>query len=248
MLAGIRDILLITTPEHAADFRKLLGDGSQWGIRLGYAVQPKPEGLAQAFLIGAEFFRGHPSCLVLGDNLFYGHGLSEALQKVTQRSAGATVFGYRVETPERYGVVAFNEDGDATSIEEKPAQPKSNWAVIGLYFYDETVVDRARSLKRSVRGEYEITDLNRTYLEDGLLRVERLGRGYAWFDAGTHTALLEAAEFVHVLQRRQGQLVSAPEEVSFNAGWISAKDLTRAAERLGNTDYGRRLAALGQHP
>ena len=249
MLAGIRDVLVITTPEHAADFKKLLGDGSQWGMRLGYAVQPKPEGLAQAFLIGAEFVRGYPSCLVLGDNLLYGHGLSEALRKVTQRSTGATVFGYQVETPERYGVVAFNEDGDATSIEEKPAQPKSNWAVIGLYFYDETVVDRAMSLKRSARGEYEITDLNRTYLDDGLLRVELLGRGYAWFDAGTHTALLEAAEFVHVLQRRQGQLVSAPEEVSFNAGWISAgKDLSRAAQRLGHTDYGRRLAALGQAP
>jgi glucose-1-phosphate thymidylyltransferase len=244
MLGRIRDFLVITAPEHAARFKEVLGDGAQWGIRLDYTVQPKPEGLAQAFLIGADFVRGHPSCLALGDNFLYGHGLSEELQRVSQRSAGATVFGYRVDDPEHYGVVAFNEDGLATSIEEKPAKPKSNWAVIGLYFYDETVIDRAKSLKRSARGEYEITDLNSSYLEEGLLRVEQLGRGYAWFDAGTHTALLEAAEFVHVLQRRQGQLIAAPEEIAFNAGWITANDLTRHAEWLRNTDYGRKLVAL----
>jgi glucose-1-phosphate thymidylyltransferase len=248
MLAGIRDYLVITTPEHAANFKELLGDGSQWGIRFDYAVQPSPEGLAQAFLIGADFIRGYPCCLVLGDNLLYGHGLPEELQKATQRSTGATVFGYQVEKPECYGVVSLDKDGGVISIEEKPIQPKSNWAMIGLYFYDETVVDRAKSLKRSARGEYEITDLNKTYLDDGLLWVERLGRGYAWFDAGTYAALLEAAEFVHVLQRRQGQLVSAPEEISFRAGWISASDLAREAERLGNTDYGRKLAALIQAP
>ncbi len=246
MLAGIRDILIITTPEQKASFKGLLGNGSQWGVRLEYAVQPKHEGLAQAFLIGADFVRGHPSCLVLGDNLLYGHGLSVELQRVSQRSAGATVFAYRVEDPERYGVIAFDKNGRATSIEEKPAQPKSNWAVIGLYFYDETVVDRAKSLKRSARGEYEITDLIRSYLEEGSLQVEQLGRGYAWFDAGTHAALLEAAEFVHVLQRRQGQLIAAPEEIAFNAGWITANDLAKHAERLRNTDYGRKLAALSQ--
>jgi glucose-1-phosphate thymidylyltransferase len=244
MLAGIRDCLVITTPEQATNFKKLLGDGAQWGLQLDYAVQAKPEGLAQAFLIGADFVRGFPSCLVLGDNLLYGHGLSDELQRVGQRSAGATVFGYQVENPERYGVVAFDRDGRATSIEEKPAQPKSNWAVIGLYFYDETVIDRAKKLKRSARGEYEITDLNRSYLEEDLLRVERLGRGYAWFDAGSHATLLEAAEFVYVLQRRQGQLIAAPEEIAFNASWITANDLAKQAEALRNTDYGRKLLAL----
>jgi glucose-1-phosphate thymidylyltransferase len=242
MLAGIRDILVITTPEHASAFRTLLGDGAQWGIRLDYAVQPKPEGLAQAFLIGADFIAGHPSCLVLGDNLLYGHGLPEELQSASQNPDGASIFGYRVEDPQRYGVVAFDEQGHAASIEEKPAQPKSNWAVIGLYFYDETVVDRARSLKPSQRGEYEITGLNGSYLADGALRVKLLGRGYAWFDAGSHAALLEAAEFVHVLQRRQGQLIAAPEEIAFYAGWISADDLAQQAERLGHTEYGRMLA------
>jgi len=244
MLAGIRDCLVITTPEQAGDFKQLLGDGAQWGIRIDYAVQPRPEGLAQAFLIGADFVKDHPVCLVLGDNLLYGHGLSEELQRVNRQSSGATVFGYQVEDPQRYGVVGFDRHGAATSIEEKPTQPASNWAVIGLYFYDETVVGRAKDLKRSARGEYEITDLNKSYLADGLLRVERLGRGYAWFDAGTHAALLEAAEFVHVLQRRQGQLIAAPEEIAFNAGWITADDLAAQAERLNNTDYGTKLAAL----
>jgi glucose-1-phosphate thymidylyltransferase len=246
MLAGIRDILVITTPEHATNFRDALGDGSQWGIQLNYAVQPRPEGLAQAFVIGADFVRGHPACLVLGDNLLYGHGLSEQLHRVSQNSIGATVFGYQVEDPERYGVVDFDLQGRATSIEEKPIKPKSNWAVIGLYFYDDTVTDRAGRLVRSARGEYEITDLNRSYLDDGLLQVERLGRGYAWFDAGTHTALLQAAEFVHVLQRRQGQLIASPEEIAFNSGWISVDDLIRQAERLQKTDYGQKLISLSK--
>jgi glucose-1-phosphate thymidylyltransferase len=242
MLAGIRDILVITTPEHAAGFKQVLGDGSQWGISLSYAVQKKPEGLAQAFLIGAEFLDGQPCCLVLGDNLLYGHGLSEELQHASRDPEGATVFGYRVEDPQRYGVVTFDADGRPLSIEEKPAQPKSDWAVIGLYFYDATVVERAKALKPSKRGEYEITDLHASYLADGALRVRQLGRGYAWFDAGTHTALLEAAEFVHVLQRRQGQLIAAPEEIAFSAGWIGADDMARQVDRLRNTDYGRKLA------
>jgi glucose-1-phosphate thymidylyltransferase len=246
MLAGIRDCLIITAPEQLENFRQLLGNGTQWGIRLHYAVQPKPEGLAQAFLIGADFVRGYPACMALGDNLLYGHGLSDQLQRVSESPTGATVFGYQVDDPQRYGVIGFDQNGRATSIEEKPAQPKSNWAVIGLYFYDETVVDRAKSLKRSARLEYEITDLNKSYLNDGLLQVERLGRGYAWFDAGTHTALLEAAEFVHVLQRRQGQLIAAPEEIAFNAGWITVDDLAKLAEPLKNTDYGRKLASLYQ--
>jgi glucose-1-phosphate thymidylyltransferase len=244
MLAGIRDCLVITAPEQAANFKKLLGDGSQWGIRLDYAVQPEPAGIAQAFLIGAEFLHGHPACLVLGDNILYGHGLAHELQRVSQYTAGATVFSYQVDDPQRYGVVAFGKDDRATSIEEKPAHPKSNWAIIGLYFYDETVVDRAKRLKRSARLEYEITDLNTNYLREGLLKVERLGRGYAWFDAGTHAALLEAAEFVNVLQRRQGQLIASPEEIAFNAGWITSNDLAAQAGRLKNTDYGRKLMAM----
>ena len=242
MLAGIRDVLVITTPEHAASFRTLFGDGAQWGIKLSYAMQPKPEGLAQALLIGADFIAGEPCCLVLGDNLVYGHGLAAELQRAGGQAEGATIFGYRVENPERYGVVAFDQQGRASSIEEKPAQPRSSWAVIGLYFYDRTAVARARALKPSQRGEYEITDLNASYLADGALRVGLLGRGYAWFDAGNHAALLEAAEFVHVLQRRQGQLIAAPEEIAFHAGWISADDLARQAKRLGDTEYGRMLA------
>ncbi len=246
MLAGIREILVITTPKEQEHFKALLGDGAQWGIQFDYAIQPNPEGLAQAFVIAEKFLGGCPSCLVLGDNLLYGDGLSAELKKVAQPAAGATVFGYRVEDPGRYGVITFDSDGCATSIEEKPAQPRSNWAVIGLYFYDETVVERAKGLKRSKRDEYEITDLNRSYLDDGLLRVERLGRGYAWFDAGTHAALLEAGEFVHVLQRRQGHLIASPEEISFSAGWITAADLAKHCERFKNTEYGRKLAALGQ--
>jgi glucose-1-phosphate thymidylyltransferase len=241
MLAGIRDIMIITTPADQPSFTKLLGTGKQWGVRLEYAVQPEPNGLAQAFVIAADFVRGYPSCLVLGDNLLYGHGLSEALRQAGKRREGATVFGYRVEDPERYGVVAFDGEGRATSIEEKPQRPKSHWAVIGLYFYDERVVDFAMDLRPSARGEYEITDLNNIYLQQQQLHVEQLGRGYAWFDAGTHESLLEAAEFVRVLQSRQGQLIASPEEIAFHEGWISRADLENAAKRLGNTKYGRAL-------
>jgi glucose-1-phosphate thymidylyltransferase len=244
MLAGIREILIITTPEHQSAFKALLGDGAQWGLAIEYAVQPSPDGLAQAFLIGADFLAGHPSCLVLGDNLIYGHSLSEAVAHASARTTGATVFGHRVQDPERYGVVAFDADGRATSIEEKPARPKSHWAVIGLYFYDETVVDRAREVKPSKRGELEITDLNNLYLADGALQVERLGRGFAWFDAGTHASLLEAASFVQVLQNRQDQLIASPEEIAHAAGWITADALAAHARALAKSDYGRALQAL----
>lgn len=244
MLAGIRDILIITTPEQGPAFQQLLGDGRRWGIALSYADQPKPEGLAQAFVIGASFIGSDPSCLVLGDNIIYGHGLSERLRAADCREYGATVFAYHVENPRRYGVVAFDGAGQATSIEEKPAEPKSDWAVIGLYFYDSTVVERARGLRPSARGEYEITDLNNIYLADGLLNVESLGRGFAWFDAGTHASLLEAAEFVRLVQGRQRQLIASPEEIAYASGWISADDLLRLAEELGKTEYGRALASL----
>jgi glucose-1-phosphate thymidylyltransferase len=244
MLAGIREILIITTPKHQSAFKALLGDGGQWGLAIEYAVQPSPEGLAQAFLIGADFLAGHPSCLVLGDNLIYGHSLSEAVAHASARTTGATVFGHRVQDPERYGVVAFDADGRATSIEEKPAKPKSHWAVIGLYFYDGTVVDRAREVKPSKRGELEITDLNNLYLAEGRLQVERLGRGFAWFDAGTHASLLEAASFVQVLQNRQDQLIASPEEIAHAAGWITADELAAHARALAKSDYGRALQAL----
>jgi glucose-1-phosphate thymidylyltransferase len=244
MLAGIRDILIITTPEDAESFRRMLGDGARWGLSLSYAVQPQPGGLAQAYLIGDRFVGRDPSCLVLGDNLLYGHGLSEMLERATGTTSGATVFAYRVDDPQRYGVVAFDDDGRAQSIEEKPAHPKSDWAVIGLYFYDGTAADRARSLKPSRRGELEITDLNATYLRDGALRVEALGRGFAWFDAGTHASLLEAAEFIHVVQRRQRHLIASPEEIAYAAGWISREEFARQAERLAKTEYGRALAAV----
>jgi glucose-1-phosphate thymidylyltransferase len=243
MLAGIREILIITTPEDQPAFKRLLGAGQQWGVALDYAVQPEPNGLAQAFVIGADFVRGHPSCLVLGDNLLYGHGLPEALRRASERRDGATVFGYRVEDPARYGVVTIDESGQAMALEEKPAAPTSNWAVIGLYFYDESVVERAKAVKPSARGEYEITDLTRLYLDDRSLAVEFLGRGFAWFDAGTHTSLLEAAEFVRVLQKRQGQLIASPEEVAFANGWIEARQIEEAAARYKN-DYGRALLDL----
>jgi glucose-1-phosphate thymidylyltransferase len=245
MLAGIRDILIITTPEDLPAFERLLGTGRQWGLRLEYAVQPRPEGLAQAFLIGEAFVRGHPSCLVLGDNLLYGHGLPDALRRASERRDGATIFGYRVDNPERYGVVALDGEARPIDIEEKPARPKSRWAVIGLYFYDESVVERAKAVRPSGRNEYEITDLNRLYLADGSLHVELLGRGYAWFDAGTHTSLLEAAEFIRVLQTRQGQLIASPEEIAFSSGWIGAQDLEVAGAKINN-DYGRALVALAR--
>jgi glucose-1-phosphate thymidylyltransferase len=246
MLSDIREVMIITTPEDAESFRRMLGDGSQWGIALRYAVQPKPGGLAQAYLIGAPFVGNEPSCLVLGDNLLYGHGLSDMLRRAGARTTGATVFAYRVEDPARYGVVEMGDDGRALSIEEKPAEPKSDWAVIGLYYYDGTVVDRAKGLRPSRRGELEITDLNATYLRDGALQVEPLGRGFAWFDAGTHASLLEAAEFIHVVQRRQRSLIASPEEIAYSAGWISAADFARQAERLSKTEYGRALAAVLQ--
>jgi glucose-1-phosphate thymidylyltransferase len=244
MLAGLRDILIITTPEQAPAFQQLLGDGSRWGIALSYAQQPKPDGLAQAFVIGADFIAGDPSCLVLGDNIVYGHGLTERLAAAADQGDGATIFAYHVEDPQRFGVVTYGSDGKATAIEEKPAKPKSDWAVIGLYFYDATVVERARALKPSERGEYEITDLNNSYLADGTLTVEPLGRGFAWFDAGTHGSLLEAAQFVQLIQGRQRQLIASPEEIAFASGWITADDLAHLAHDLGKTEYGRALAAI----
>jgi glucose-1-phosphate thymidylyltransferase len=244
MLAGIRETLIITTPEDASSFRRLLGGGEQWGLDLSYAVQPKPDGLAQAFVIAAEFLAGDPCCLVLGDNVFYGHGMSQILRRADEQATGATIFAFRVDDPQRYGVVAFDAKGTALSVEEKPAQPKSSWAVVGLYFYDDTVVQRAGGLKPSARGEYEITDLNNTYLADGTLSVETLGRGFAWFDAGTHASLLEAAEFISVVQGRQRQLIASPEEIAFNAGWIGADDLAVQAKRMGDTGYARMLRAL----
>jgi glucose-1-phosphate thymidylyltransferase len=246
MLAGIRQVLIITTPQDAAGFQRVLGTGDQWGLAFSYAVQPSPDGLAQAYMIGAAFVGDDPSCLVLGDNLLYGHGISEKLRRGSRRTAGATVFAYQVEDPQRYGVVEFDADGHARSIEEKPPQPKSDWAVIGLYFYDGTAVERARTLKPSARGEYEITDLNMSYLEEGTLHVEPLGRGFAWFDAGTHASLLEAAEFIHVVQRRQRHLIASPEEIAYAAGWISADDLARQIRRLAKTEYGKALSGLLQ--
>jgi glucose-1-phosphate thymidylyltransferase len=241
MLAGIREVLIITTPHDQAAFRHLLGDGSQWGMRLEYAAQPSPDGLAQAFVIGADFIRGGPSCLILGDNIIYGAGLAEVLRSTSARREGATIFGYSVENPEIYGVIEFDKENRVLSIEEKPKQPKSNWAAIGLYFYDESVVDVAKTLKKSARGEYEITDLNNIYVREGRLSVERLGRGFAWLDAGGYDTLLDAAEFIRVLQRRQGHLIAAPEEIAFNNGWIDAEGLKAQAARFSKTTYGARL-------
>jgi glucose-1-phosphate thymidylyltransferase len=241
MLAQIRDVLIITTPQDQAAFKHLLGDGTQWGMRLDYAVQPSPDGLAQAFVIGADFVRGHPSCLILGDNILYGAGLAERLRAAGAQRDGATIFGYSVEDPERYGVIEFDGDNRVLSIEEKPKQPKSNWAAIGVYFYDESVIERVKAIKPSGRGEYEITDLNNLYVQDGKLAVERLGRGFAWLDAGTYDSLLEAAEFIRVLQHRQGQLIAAPEEIAFHNGWIDATGLKAQAARFAKTKYGARL-------
>jgi len=248
MLAGIREVLVITTPHDSAAFRHLLGDGSQWGMSISYAVQPEPKGLAQAFTIGADFVAGGPSCLVLGDNIFFGHGLPEVLDRARKRQSGATVFAYHVVDPERYGVVDFNAAMKALSIEEKPAEPKSNWAVTGLYFYDEQVVDIARSIEPSDRGELEITDVNRTYLERGQLNVEVMGRGYAWLDTGTPDSLLEASEFVGTLERRQGTKIACPEEIAWRSGFIDDAGLERSAARLGKgayADYLRSLPELG---
>ena len=244
MLAGIRDILIITTPEDRAAFEGLLGDGRRWGLQLSYAVQPRPEGLAQAFIIGAEFLAGGPCALVLGDNIYYGHGLPLRLEAAARRTEGATVFAYHVTDPQRYGVVAFDDEGRALSIEEKPARPKSNWAVTGLYFYDAEVVDIARAIKPSARGELEITDVNAAYLARGRLTVERLGRGFAWLDTGTPDSLLEASEFVRALEKRQGFRISCPEEIAYKLGYISGDELAALGEKLSHSDYGRYLLNL----
>ena len=246
MLAGIREVLVISTPQDTPRFNDLLGDGSQWGMHIEYMVQPSPDGLAQAFVLGETFLGGQPSALVLGDNIFYGHDLVQQLHRASQRQHGATVFAYQVHDPERYGVVAFNAQGQATSIEEKPAQPKSHHAVTGLYFYDQQVCDIAKSLKPSPRGELEITDLNRVYLEQGQLHVEKMGRGYAWLDTGTHDSLHEAAGFVATLQKRQGVMIACPEEIAYRQGWINAEQVLALAKGLGKSGYGDYLNRMIQ--
>lgn len=241
MLAGVREILIISTPEDLPSFHKLLKDGSQYGVKLGYAEQASPDGLAQAFIIGEEFIDGKNSCLILGDNIFYGQHFSDKLLSAMARQQGATVFGYHVADPERFGVVEFNSSGRAVSIEEKPNKPKSNYVVTGLYFYDSRVVEMAKSLKPSARGELEITDINRLYLEDQSLHVEMLGRGFAWLDTGTHDSLLEASHFVNTIEKRQGLKVACLEEIAFQSGWISVQQLAEQAELLKKTGYGQYL-------
>lgn len=241
MLAGIRDILIITTPQDILNFQRLLGDGSQFGVRLSYQVQPSPDGLAQAFILGEEFIGDDRCAMILGDNIFYGAGLTEHLRRAAEREDGATVFGYYVEDPERFGVVEFDETGRAISIEEKPKAPRSNYAVTGLYFYDKRVCARAKSLKPSARGELEITDLNRLYLDEGSLNVITLGRGYAWLDTGTVDSLAEASEFVRVIESREGIQISAPEEIAFRHGWIDRAKLEASAAIYGKSPYGRHL-------
>ena len=244
MLAGIRDVLMINTPHEQALFERLLGDGSQWGINIRYAVQPSPDGLAQAFVIGKAFVGNDPSCLVLGDNIFYGHGLTESLKRSDERASGATVFGYWVRDPERYGVAEFDDHGTVIGLEEKPAQPKSHYAVTGLYFYDNRVCDYAAELAPSPRGELEITDLNRRYLENGALHLEQMGRGYAWLDTGTHDSLIEAGTFIETIEKRQGLKVCCPEEIAHLNGWIDDEQLLRLAEPLAKTGYGQYLKNL----
>ncbi|ANK75789.1 MULTISPECIES: glucose-1-phosphate thymidylyltransferase RfbA [Ensifer] len=247
MLAGIRDILIITTPRDLPLFQSLLGDGAKWGISLSYAEQQSPDGLAQAYVIGADFVSGHPSCLILGDNIFYGHGITQLFKSAMERQSGATVFAYHVSNPERYGVVEFDGAMKAIAIDEKPSRPRSNWAVTGLYFYDNEVVDIAANLRPSLRGELEITDVNRSYLERGKLHVERIGRGYAWLDTGTPDSLLEASEFVATLERRQGFKVACPEEIAYRLGFINSRELTSLADRYGNSAYGLYLANVVQN-
>jgi glucose-1-phosphate thymidylyltransferase len=244
MLAGIRDILIITTPDDQAAFKRLLGSGEKWGIRLSYAVQPRPEGLAQAYILGGDFVGDEQSALILGDNLYFGHGFTEQLTRAAGRKEGATVFGYRVNDPERYGVVEFDQEGRAISIEEKPARPKSNYAVTGLYFYDKRAVSFARSIKPSARGELEITALNNLYLEDGALSVELLGRGYAWLVTGTFDSLIQAAEFVRTIEARQGLKVGCPEEIAFHMGFIDRERLRQLAAELSKTSYGAYLLGI----
>jgi glucose-1-phosphate thymidylyltransferase len=248
MLAGMREILIISTPQDLPCFRRLLGDGSLYGLKLTYAEQPSPDGLAQAFIIAEEFIGKDPCCLILGDNIFYGQSFSENLRSATNQEQGATVFGYHVSDPERFGVVEFDATGHALSIEEKPLKPKSNYVVTGLYFYDNKVIEIAKSIKPSARGELEITDVNRAYLEGNELNVEILGRGFAWLDTGTHESLLEASHFVHTIEKRQGFKVACLEEIAYNSGWISAAELSAQAERLGKTGYGQYLKKLLEAP
>lgn len=241
MLAGMRDILLISTPQDIWRFEELLGDGSQWGININYATQPRPDGLAQAFIIGENFISNEPSALVLGDNLFFGHDLQSILQRATKKREGATVFAYPVNDPQRYGVVAFDANGLVTSIEEKPMQPKSTYAVTGLYFYDNSVVDIAKSIQPSARGELEITSVNQVYLSNGSLEVQSFGRGMAWLDTGTYESLLEASQFVHTLQKRQGMMIGSLEEIAWNSSWISDSQLEEQAEKFKKSPYGEYL-------
>jgi glucose-1-phosphate thymidylyltransferase len=244
MLAGIRELLVISTPEDTPRFERLLGDGANLGVRISYCVQPRPEGLAQAFILGRDFVGSSPCALILGDNIFYGHDLQSYIDRATSRTEGATIFAYRVSDPERYGIVSFDPQGRAATIEEKPKVPKSNYAVTGLYFYDNEVVRIASSLKPSARGELEITDVNRAYLERGDLQVEMLGRGYAWLDTGTHESLLEASMFVETLERRQGVKICCPEEVAFRMGFIDREQLTKIAQSMGKSSYGRYLHSV----
>lgn len=246
MLAGIRDILVITTPRDHESFKELLGDGSQWGLHISYAIQPSPDGLAQAFIIGEDFIDGDGCALILGDNIYYGYGFSDIVRDAAGHESGATVFAYYVNDPERYGVVEFDKNRQAVSLEEKPKRPKSNYAVTGLYFYDETVVEKAKSLKPSARGELEITDLNKLYLKDGTLRVETMGRGYAWLDTGTHESLLQAASYVETIQERQGLKVCCPEEIAYNLGYITVEQLQKLAQPLLKNDYGKYLMKIAE--
>lgn len=244
MLGGMRDILIISTPDDTPRFQRLLGNGSQWGLNLSYAVQPNPDGLAQAFVIGADFVGDSPSALVLGDNIFFGHSINDLLDRADERTDGATVFAYHVQDPQRYGVAEFDNDGTVIGIEEKPAEPRSSYAVTGLYYYDNTVVERARSLRPSRRGELEITDLNQLYLQDRKLKLEVMGRGYAWLDTGTHDSLLEAGQFIATLEKRQGFKVACPEEISWRQGWINDEQLLALARPLGKSGYGAYLERL----